>query len=387
MSKDVGGPLHVLENWLAADRGDPIRETVEVPFYSDAWITGAAENLHPYEIINLVPVGAPADAPTLILRMELHIDTAPSVGEKTDNSRFTGARSLSDELAALLSLSMGARISSGGITRHLGPQAGPHGRPTSDHSPRLPQRRHRASRAPDGFGAPNLLIPSALNPAGVDPGVLDLLHHTPVSAATSLLRAARAYRDALWIAEEEPALAWILFVSAVEAAAVHHRDASTNEPADVIRSSAPPKFIQALDRISPNAVSEVAPSIAGFFGSAARFRAFINDFFPPPPAQRPIPEFVRIDWSRESLSRAMGCIYQHRSHALHAGIPFPRPMYWHPLNLGGDVPPEKPLGGGAHGGHWTEDDCPMHLHIFEYIARQALMSWWRSMATAHIHTE
>ena len=31
------------------------------------------------------------------------------------------------------------------------------------------------------------------------------------------------------------------------------------------------------------------------------------------------------------------------------------------------------------GGVWLEEDIPLLLHTFEYITRETLLSWWRSM--------
>jgi hypothetical protein len=119
-----------------------------------------------------------------------------------------------------------------------------------------------------------------------------------------------------------------------------------------------------------------------FFGSASRFRGFINSFFPPAPSVRSEPPFSQVEWTIVSMSKALSRIYQHRSNALHAGIPFPPPMYWPPMVITGAVPAERPLGGGTHGGRWSSDDCPMHLHVFEHIARQTLVAWWRASANA-----
>src|SRR5688572_8906948 len=117
MMANVGVP-QILENWLAADAGAPVVETIEVPLYSDAWITGEASKLRPYSVINLVPLNAPADAPTLILRADVHLEWSHGTLTETDDSKWTGARSLGDELAVLLSLAMGARIAAGAITRY-----------------------------------------------------------------------------------------------------------------------------------------------------------------------------------------------------------------------------------------------------------------------------
>jgi hypothetical protein len=37
---------------------------------------------------------------------------------------------------------------------------------------------------------------------------------------------------------------------------------------------------------------------------------------------------------------------------------------------------------GAYGGQWLQRDTPMRFHIFEYIARNALLRWWESVPAA-----
>lgn len=381
MSKTGTPPI--LENWLAADRGAPLLQTIEVPLYTDAWITGAAEHIHPYEIINLVPINAPHDAPTLLLRADLHIDQFARSLEP-DDSTWTGASSLGDELAALLSLAMGARVAAGAVTRTFTPGQDPKGRPHSDHGPKIPRHVGVYNRRAGPVGVSQPLVPSTLGPTGVDPEMLELLHRTPTTAATVLIRAARAYRDALWLCEDEPALAWLLLVSAVEVAAVFHRDSGVTDVAELLKTAAPKKFLAALESLGPDALTLTAPHLVKFFGSTSRFLAFIDAFCPPAPEKRSQPPFTQIEWTPTSIRKATARIYSHRSDALHGGVPFPAPMYFPPMTFVNDVPAERPLGGGMHGGKWDGEDCPMHLHIFEYIARHSLNAWWRSIATSAV---
>jgi len=100
---------------------------------------------------------------------------------------------------------------------------------------------------------------------------------------------------------------------------------------------------------------------------------------PEPPAQRP-PEHTRHSWTEQDLKSSFRLIYGHRSNALHGGIPFPAPMCNPPAG-GNGVYAEKPAG-LAHGKMntvWLAEDIPMLLQTFEYIVRNALLKWWKTM--------
>jgi hypothetical protein len=40
------------------------------------------------------------------------------------------------------------------------------------------------------------------------------------------------------------------------------------------------------------------------------------------------------------------------------------------------------FGVAGQGAVWTEDDLPMHLHTFAYIAGGAIRRWWAEMAAS-----
>ncbi len=140
--------------------------------------------------------------------------------------------------------------------------------------------------------------------------------------AVALARAARQYGQAAWVAESDPNLAWIQLVGAIET------------------------------------------------------------FAPDPPPERP-DAWLQVDWSQ--LQHHLRIVYDHRSRALHDGTPFPPPMCeppgWAPGP--GKTPAERPPGraASAQPGTWLEADTPMLLATFEYIARHALVGWWRQLAS------
>ena len=120
--------------------------------------------------------------------------------------------------------------------------------------------------------------------------------------------------------------------------------------------------------------------------STKKFIDFVVAHMPPPPSKRP-QRWAQLTWEESNLRKAVGSIYKYRSKALHAGVPFPAPMC-HPgmVTPGSDVPSEIPTGlaSSMMGGVWKAEDTPMLLHVFEYISRNAILCWWRSLDTATV---
>ncbi len=367
MSTSKAGPLSY-QNWLAQAGGAPRRSVSEVPLYSDAHITGElTEGLGPYVFRN----GLPNDErdPAVVLFVDGHLDpnNLPRM-QKTDTANFTGAW-LGDEIAALCSLAFGARIMAGSVTRLSVPGSG---------FWTILGDSDRPSVFPVPHDRPKIL-PRVVETTTMQPELLASYQYLGPEQATALVRAARSYRDALWVAEPEPELSWLLLVSALEVASVQQQIDHTS-PVDILRASKP-KLVARLQ--SPELVEEVANALARELRATARFLDFMGRFAPDPPAKRP-PEGFRIDWSAANLKRAMKTVYEHRSRALHEGIPFPPPMCDAPMFIDPkwDAPIETVpgLAVSTSGGVWSGDDMPFTLHSFEYIARGALLNWWRALA-------
>jgi hypothetical protein len=91
-----------------------------------------------------------------------------------------------------------------------------------------------------------------------------------------------------------------------------------------------------------------------------------------------------VSWDREEMRNSLRTIYNHRSRALHDGIPFPPAMRDPVMYVGGvsAIPSERPSFISAHqgGGTWLAKDAPMFLHTFEYIARGAILNWFSTLA-------
>jgi hypothetical protein len=197
----------------------------------------------------------------------------------------------------------------------------------------------------------------------------------------ALIRAARLYQDAIWIADAEPALAWLLLVSAIETAA-DRWDQATGSPTDRLRYSKP-DLVKEVEARCPDLLPIIAEKFADTIGATRKFVDFTLRFLPLPPEPRPL-ECFQVAWDQEHLRTCLRKIYDYRSKALHTGVPFPAPMCQPAMVMASDgqAPVEEPPGLATKtlGGVWTHRDLPMALHIFEYIARNALKAWWSSLS-------
>lgn len=373
----------VYENWNASIDGQPSTRGYEVPLFTDAHVTGEiTEGYGPYQFLNPVATGTKLGTlvPGVILRAEEHYaeDTQDALEQVrlrgTDDKRYHGGW-LFDEVAALCSLALGARFRPGAITRLFEPSTDPRGKPIHwmmYADPALPER-HGPLRIPGAQGKKALvdLRPLLALPALSPPD------------AIIVVKAARLYQDALWIAEAEPELTWIMLVSAVECAADHWRQ-EAEAPLDQLRAWGPGKDLEKLMRGEANGslLQRVAELLAPYVGSQRKFVDFVIRFCPDPPTGRP-GEVGQHSWDSRELAKTLKQVYGYRSKALHAGKRFPAPMSAAPLKAQGwDYPAEVPiaLSAATAGGSWLQEDTRILLHTFEYIVRGALLKWLYSMA-------
>lgn len=313
LQSPAGPPAY--DNWLAALNDKPAMVTYEYPLLSDARVTGEiTEGLGPYQFLNPVPIiyrpGLVRAA--VILRAELHVEYPTPDIRMTDSERYHGG-SLTDEIAALSSLALGIRLKAGGMTRIFERYGDPLGKPTA------------YDRRPDPvviFRSYNIILPSVVAPHSLENlEPLNLLPKLTPSDAIALVRAARLYQDALWIAESEPSLSWVMFVSSIEAAANHWR--STNDsPLERLRNSKP-GLVELLDATGvDNLSSQVAEYIVESLGSTKKFVDFVMTFLPPPPSARP-DAWGQHSWDTQEMKRTMRLIYGYRSDALHGVVTCP----------------------------------------------------------------
>ena len=366
-------------NWLnwrnVSDAHDA--PVVEYPFYSDAHITGNfREGLGPYSFLNTVPfpdgpgiVNAP-----IILRAAIHLpDYHPDMSKK-DESLYHGGL-WEDEIAALASVALGIRIHAGGISREFEPGQDPYGQPREFQYKPKPIVRVRSNQ---------LILPAVVGTHSMDQlKILESIPQINPERYVNLIRACRSYQNALWIAESEPNLAWLLFVSALETAAndFYETDASPDER---LRASKPELVTYLEEYGDAEHVRKVAELIASSLGATKKFRDFTMHFRPGAPAQRPEHETLQVKWSNSGLKKVLNKVYTYRSRYLHGGIPFPAPMLLFPAPIDNESPPpEVPFGlaSSSHGGTWMQKDTPINLHCFHYITRGVLLNWWQDALT------
>jgi hypothetical protein len=361
------------ENWKAALSGAPLKSVIEYPLFSDTHFSTLGDlktEFGPYLLYNTQSRGISANVPAFILRINYYVDFKMPDFKKTDVSRFHGG-SIEDELAALVSLCLRARLKAGGSTRLFLPEGkDPKGQPFASHESH-PMLLKRPGRDP--------MLPHVVGKHDPSEAILvnTFVNLTP-SESIALIRSSRLYQDAIWIAETEPELSWLMLVSAVETAANHWR-AANQSPVERLRTSRP-ELADLLVKVGGEEhLSQVADLIAEYMGATRKFIDFLIEFMPPVPLPRPR-DFDQHSWETKDLKKSLRTIYGWRSRALHGGTPVPFPMCEEPIRSDEGWSEVMNLHGvSAYGGVWTAQDAPMKLHLFEYMVRGALLKWWESL--------
>jgi hypothetical protein len=360
-------------NWRAKRERKSALEIFEMRLYSDAWFISEAFNLGPYSFLNTVPsmrAGRMYELkPGIVLRAEWLLLPESSPPLETNDDLYHG-RDPFDEIAALTSLLLDARIAARPIDRDFNSWDDPLGRPRGHDATFLPllPTSHQAPQIPRLQEQRDLRNLAAL-------ATYPLI---PAEAASALVKAAHLFQNALWIADSTPEMAWLLLVSAIETAA-NQWDGDTRTPEERLAMS----YRSLIDILRKAEVEHLVPKIAhtlrGVIGATPKFVGFMETFMPPEPTVRP--QFGRLDFAPEALRDAMKRVYGLRSRALHAGIPFPSPMCRPPDRSENGVAEETPTGLAAAtlGASWKTVDTPMLLHSFAYLTRGALLNWWRSL--------
>lgn len=381
-SESTRGPQGY-ENWRCQIRGLRPQFGDETPLYSDAHMTGeVTDGWGPYQALNTI--GAPYHSkclPVLVLRTTYHYEgnQTPDM-DKTDTSSYHGGGA-AEEIASLIGLSLGVRLRASGKTRDITFDP-PNERPRAEDPAAVPLLAHDPSRPPT--------LPGMRKTVRLTEELLASYPNLPPASAVALARAARLYQHGLWLSESNPNDAWLMLVSAVEVAAIRWRSAESGDNAERLFRELKPKWAARLDRTGDaSLVGEMANEWSHLIGATNRFLNFLKEHLPAAPEPRPT--WSQVEWTTKNLRNALDKIYSLRSEALHGGIPFPVPMCRPPTALSNEnpTPSEKPIGlaSASWGGVWQAEDCPMHLHIFAYIVREALLKWWAGMKPTQVDSE
>jgi hypothetical protein len=390
---EKGSTSFVQDNWAAYVAGKPLQTTIEVSLYTDVRLTGGDAVLGPMVLINtLAWAGREGDvAPSILARIGIHVDQKPAGTLIKDDFQHYHGGDQFDELAAIVAVALGARVWAGTIERSFDPEEDRFGKLYRYRDKSLPafQRRdEKAAQIPSLGGERSMEALAALSDWS----------QRPNGHMSALIKAARQYQQAVWTADSDPELCWLLLIAAIETVSVKWAtDAVT--PEDMLKDGMP-ELHSLLQTKSPAVLSEVANLLRNLTGSTKRFRDFLAHFAPGPPDHRPEP-WLQFDYSNDNIRKAASKIYHHRSRALHDGIAFPAPMCGVPRAFGalsandaalGKRSPlqEIPIGlaTSSMGATWKHEQTPMVLSTFERIARQAILNWWSSTqamtGTSHV---
>jgi len=362
------------ENWRAHNESTRAR-IYEFSLYSDAEIVdyeaitspiGPYKFSKPYpntQIDNSVKAG-------ISVRFSWHdpIDEMSEIDfAKSDYKRSHGG-SMFDEIAALASLLCGIRFRVGGTIRSYPEDEG------VDCS--LWSREGYYPEPVLNISQDGCLLPRAIEQQSLLPlnNLTSYPNLTP-EKANALIQAARLYQDALWIAESEPNLSWIMLVTALETAA-NEFDSSKSEPLQLLQENKA-DLVEYLAGLGINGLPErIANEFKSLYNVTRKFKNFVMAHLPRPLEKRPHIN-AQSAWDESTMSSSLKKIYELRSKALHGGIPFPAPLCMAPeRHPKWAAVAERPPATYIDGNVWCTTDLPMHLHIFEYITRRALNKWW-----------
>ncbi len=341
--------------------------------YSDITVSAELlEGMGPLSFHNSLPLRQSTLGEVVIpvvVRVGFYLEPLKPNFSESNYSHYHGGW-LPDEIAALLSLSLGARFYAGDSIREFDaftndPLGKPHFsnlvHPPVSHIPThhcvLPEVRRSKSLQEaqlfENFGKLNS------------------------DTSKKVIQCSRQYQNALWVAEGNPELCWLMLISAIEIAA---NEWAHNEESNVcnLEKNYPELFKALVQNENEKLLFDAAETFAPITKSTAKFMNFCKKFSPEHLDQKNSEGF---QYSAKKLSKALNTIYTHRSKALHSGIPFPAPMCTPPNEYKKGVYQQVPnqLGVYMKGATWIGSDMPMNLHLFHYLTREILMNWLKSL--------
>jgi len=385
----------IYRNWHAFLDGHRERFGVEVAVLSDATFTGQLEGpLGPYSLLNTVPDEVPfgRHATPLVVRIMWHLDEDLAASADTafaearkDISSYVGG-SIAEQLIALISVTHEVRVGPGGHVREFSNSDGRRGSPRDpgpDAHPLIVRGRHP-------------VIPRAVRrQVALNASLLGAFPALKWEDARAISRAARMYRRALWLADDDPQMSWLLLVGAAETMANRWSANRKSDPVALLRELEP-TLCKGIEEVAKEGAEKAIDIIAKRFATTVRtkrrFLDFLLEYGAVPPLPRPVQSPVgnfAIDWSRGALEEGLKMIYDHRSRSLHDSVPFPSPMCEAPFAQGVSPEGNEQTAWSEQPGHatyasdavWMVKDMPMNLATFAHIVRTATVRWWQGLVS------
>ncbi len=390
----------IYQNWqdLSKNSDDENRISFsEFPLYSDAdEIDGQITNDEcPYNIINpCVPnkykhKNYNLMRPLLILRIKYynhqnenhHKNKKHTKNKQTEKINYDEylRSNIADQIAVLASLVLGIRLKAGGVNRIFDNEKDTFGRPVAYfHNNFPPQFIHE-----NNYEA----LPSALkcihkkdtyfNIKKFNDYLLSIIKLDPKNIEL-LIRAAKLYRDAIWLIESETQLSWIMLVSAIEVIAQEKDERPDSTPIEIFQRDHEKLFKDIKSLCDEKLLNTIAKTFVDKKNVCRKYKLFLSEFLPKPPSIRP-PQHLRINWDdlkiNSNTKNPLMQIYEYRSNYLHTGQSFPQAG-----RLEHDFA-EKPSESYIFidNEYKMTKNLPLTINTFEYIVRNAILGWWNSI--------
>lgn len=374
MSNNTGG---VLSYWNMKEfHVDATPKSIaEFPLYSDSHITGELnDDKGPYKFLNMISgINKPGEITNAItLRMFWYVDDKSTYGVKTDTTKYHGGW-VTDEISALVSLKLGIRVKAGAMNRSYDNY--------SDDKFGSP-RSTKEKRPELNIGVRGAVLPSIVKTVNISNlGELYSLSSLSERQYVALVRSARMYQNAQWIAESEPELAWLMLISTLETAA-NEWSSEKSTSIEKLKASKPELAEILLESGGDALLFKVANEISHTLGATSKFIKFCLNYIPEPPEKRPV-EWARVKWNKTGFREILNKLYGYRSEALHGGTPFPAPLCDPPERLSAEdgLVERGALGLASHtlGASWKSEDLPISIDTFNIFVNGVLNNWWSSM--------
>lgn len=360
------------KNWLAYRDEGSAHTIFEYPIYSDiSVISELCDGLEPFSFHNAMPVARYKGEVVIpvVLRVGFSIDEQAINLTQSNFKNYHGGW-INDEVAALMSLSLGARFYAGDEIRSFGQYR--------DDPLGTPQFQNRIQPPLSFIKSERYVLPEVATTKSLDDlKIIDNYQKLTSKSAAKIIQVARQYQNALWLSETDPSLTWIMLVSAAEVAANQWSKAKHSNSERL--KFAFPDYYDFLEEIgNQDVIKKTADTFVDVTRSMRKFIDFYKYFLPDNICQESSKGF---DCSGDNLEKALKIIYKYRSEALHGGIPFPAPMCHAPSKID-NFYWQKPTGLASTtlGSTWMSEDMPMNLHFFHYLTRLALINWWLECA-------